>query len=132
MTLLSLDESRILTDWLRLLAQPQRLMILSALMDGTHAVSELETLTGIGQPTLSQHLGALRRAGFIESRRESRTIFYCMASTLDAARARTLLLTLRPGAPVPDTIGVQPSQPLLPTPPTSDARFARILRNNGR
>ena len=124
--LLPLEKSRELAEWLRILAQPQRLMILSALLDSTHAVSEIETMTGIGQPTLSQHLGALRRAGLIESQRESRAIHYCWADTSDARRARVLLMSLQPGALPPE----------LPAPvtetapgPAASARFARILHS---
>lgn len=129
MTLLALEESRNLAEWLRLLAQPQRLTILSALLDGPHAVSEIEAMTGIGQPTLSQHLGTLRRSGLIESQRESRAISYCMADTPDAARARMLLMTLRQdGQAVAPTATASlrraGSQPLS----QDGARFARIVR----
>lgn len=74
MSSLSFDMARQLVERLKLFAQPQRLMILDALLDGALAVSELESTTGIGQPTLSQQLGTLRRAGIIVPRRESRTI----------------------------------------------------------
>ncbi|MBF0863544.1 MAG: metalloregulator ArsR/SmtB family transcription factor [Gluconobacter potus] len=122
--LLPLEKSRELAEWLRILAQPQRLMILSALLDSTHAVSEIETMTGIGQPTLSQHLGALRRAGLIESQRESRAIHYCWTDTPDARRARALLMSLQPGALPPEL----PSPAPETTPgPAASARFARIL-----
>lgn len=124
--LLPLEKSRELAEWLRVLAQPQRLMLLSALLDSTHAVSELETMTGIGQPTLSQHLGALRRAGLIESQRESRAIHYCWADTPDARRARALLMSLQPGALPPEL--PNPVNTTDPTPGSAaSARFARIL-----
>lgn len=124
--LLPLEKGRELAEWLRILAQPQRLMILSALLDSTHAVSELETMTGIGQPTLSQHLGALRRAGLIESQRESRTIHYCWADTADARRARALLMSLQPGALPPELPSSATTTEAAPGPAAS-ARFARIL-----
>ncbi|GBR04848.1 MULTISPECIES: ArsR/SmtB family transcription factor [Gluconobacter] len=129
MTLLALEESRNLAEWLRLLAQPQRLMILSALLDGSHAVSEIETMTGIGQPTLSQHLGTLRRSGLIESQRESRAISYCMADTPDAARARMLIMTLRPdGLAVSPTATAPSRKPGAQRSSLEGARFARIVR----
>ncbi|GAP25260.1 ArsR/SmtB family transcription factor [Gluconobacter japonicus] len=129
MTLLALEESRNLAEWLRLLAQPQRLTILSALLDGPHAVSEIESMTGIGQPTLSQHLGTLRRSGLIESQRESRAISYCMADTPDAARARMLLMTLRPdGQAVAPSAAAPLRQASIQAASQDGARFARIIR----
>ncbi|GBR67099.1 ArsR/SmtB family transcription factor [Gluconobacter kanchanaburiensis] len=124
--LLPLEKSRELAEWLRVLAQPQRLMILSALLDSTHAVSELETMTGIGQPTLSQHLGALRRAGLIESQRESRAIHYCWSDGADARRARVLLMSLQPGA-LPPELPAPANTTDTPSAPAAAARFARIL-----
>lgn len=124
MTILPLERSRELAEWLRLLAQPQRLMILSVLLDNTYAVSEIETMTGIGQPTLSQHLGALRRAGIIESQRESRAIHYTWSDTPDARRARALFQSFQPGS-------AHPTQPIpraeAPAKPSASARFARVL-----
>ncbi|KXV22457.1 metalloregulator ArsR/SmtB family transcription factor [Gluconobacter japonicus] len=129
MTLLALEESRNLAEWLRLLAQPQRLTILSALLDGPHAVSEIESMTGIGQPTLSQHLGTLRRSGLIESQRESRAISYCMADTPDAARARMLLMTLRPdGQAVAPSAAAPLRKASIQAASQDGARFARIIR----
>jgi len=130
MTILTIDESRTLAEWLRLLAQPQRLMILSLLLDGSHAVSEIEAVTGIGQPTLSQHLGTLRRAGLIESRRESRTIHYGLAETTHAARARALILMMRNGAEIPHT--PSPPAPERPRRPAEGARFAQLLPRTPR
>nr|WP_242400940.1 ArsR family transcriptional regulator [Acetobacter okinawensis] len=71
-------------------------MILDALLEHSSlAVGELETCTGIGQPTLSQQLGALRRAEIVVPRRESRTIHYSLASEEEALRARALIGLLR-------------------------------------
>ncbi|GAA4484676.1 ArsR/SmtB family transcription factor [Gluconacetobacter asukensis] len=85
------DEARRVADRLKLFAQPQRLLILSRLLDGPRAVSVLEDETGIGQPVLSQQLGALRRAGIIRAERESRAIFYSFSDEGEARWARMLL-----------------------------------------
>lgn len=85
------DEARRVADRLKLFAQPQRLLILSRLLDGPRAVSVLEDETGIGQPVLSQQLGALRRAGIIRSDRESRAIFYSFSDEGEEGRVRMLL-----------------------------------------
>ncbi|ATJ90149.1 ArsR family transcriptional regulator [Acetobacter senegalensis] len=95
MSPLSLDEAKLLVERLKLFAQPQRLLILDALLTGPLAVSELESQTGIGQPTLSQQLGTLRRADIIVPRRESRTIYYSLASEDEVLRARALIGLLR-------------------------------------
>ncbi|MCX2560739.1 metalloregulator ArsR/SmtB family transcription factor [Acetobacter farinalis] len=91
MSSLSLAMAKQLVERLKLFAQPQRLMILDALLDGPLAVSELESRTGIGQPTLSQQLGTLRRASVILPRRESRAIYYSLANDDEMLRARALI-----------------------------------------
>lgn len=93
---MSLDEAKQLVEQLKLFAQPQRLMILDALLQhGALAVGELESKTGIGQPTLSQQLGTLRRSNLIVPRRESRTIYYSLQSEDEALRVRILIALLK-------------------------------------
>lgn len=64
---------------LKVYAQPQRLMILSRLIDGEHTVSEIDEATGIGQPALSQQLAELRRADIVKTRRASKLVYYRLA-----------------------------------------------------
>jgi DNA-binding transcriptional ArsR family regulator len=64
---------------LKIYAQPQRLMILSRLIDGEHTVSEIDEATGIGQPALSQQLAELRRAAVVKTRREAKQVYYRLA-----------------------------------------------------
>ncbi|WP_371420818.1 ArsR/SmtB family transcription factor [Tardiphaga sp.] len=64
---------------LKTYAQPQRLMILSRLVDGEHTVGEIEEATGIGQPALSQQLAELRRAEIVKTRRVSKLVYYRLA-----------------------------------------------------
>lgn len=64
---------------LKVYAQPQRLMILSRLLDGEHTVSEIDESTGIGQPALSQQLAELRRADVVKTRREAKLVYYRLA-----------------------------------------------------
>ncbi|WP_035724022.1 ArsR/SmtB family transcription factor [Fodinicurvata fenggangensis] len=61
---------------LKSLANPNRLMIVCTLLEGERSVAELENELGIHQPTLSQQLTALREAGLVQTRRESRHIYY--------------------------------------------------------
>ncbi len=73
----SADEA---TERLRVYAQPQRLMILSRLLEGEQTVSQIELATGITQPALSQQLAELRRAEIVTTRRASKQIYYSLAS----------------------------------------------------
>ena len=70
---------------LKVLGNPDRLMLLCQLTRGEYCVSDLETLLGIGQPTLSQQLGVLREERLVSTRREGKQIFYRIDS--DAALA---------------------------------------------
>jgi len=75
---------------LKVLANPDRMMLLCQLTQGEHCVSELEGVLGIQQPTLSQQLGVLREEQLVNTRREGKQIFYSIAS----AEAMTILQVL--------------------------------------
>lgn len=64
---------------LKLLGNEDRLMLLCQLSLQERTVGELESLTGIVQPTLSQQLGILRREGLVSTRREGKFIWYRLA-----------------------------------------------------
>lgn len=66
---------------MKVLSNPDRLLLLCQLMEGEKNVSELQELVGIGQPTLSQQLGVLRNEGLVSTRREGKNIYYSLAST---------------------------------------------------
>lgn len=68
-------------SFLKTMANERRLMILCHLVDGERSVSELEQLLDMRQPALSQQLARLREEGVVATRRESRTIYYRLAST---------------------------------------------------
>lgn len=65
---------------LKSLSHPDRLMLLCQLTQGEHCVSELEEKVGLGQPSLSQQLGILRKDGLVNTRREGKQIYYSVAS----------------------------------------------------
>lgn len=65
---------------LKVLANPDRLLLLCQLAQSEYCVSELEILTGIRQPTLSQQLTILREEALVNVRREGKQIFYSIAS----------------------------------------------------
>ena len=65
---------------MKVLSNPDRLLLLCQLTQGEQRVGELEALVGIGQPTLSQQLGVLREEGLVSTRREGKNIYYAVAS----------------------------------------------------
>ncbi|MBE1236175.1 winged helix-turn-helix transcriptional regulator [Phaeovibrio sulfidiphilus] len=65
--------------FLKLLAHPDRLMIVCTLCAGERSVRELEEGLGIRQPGLSQQIGELRKAGIITFRKEGRAVHYRLA-----------------------------------------------------
>ena len=64
---------------LKVLANPERLLLLCQLAQGELCVSELEEALDIRQPTLSQQLGVLRNEGVVNSRRQGKNIYYSVA-----------------------------------------------------
>lgn len=65
---------------LKALANPDRLLLLCQMTQGEFCVSELEEMTGIRQPTLSQQLTVLREEALVSTRREGKQIFYAIES----------------------------------------------------
>ncbi len=66
--------------FLKLLANPHRLMVLCHLIDCELSVSELNEHLPLSQSALSQHLAVLRHAGVVQTRRAHQVIFYSLAS----------------------------------------------------
>lgn len=64
---------------LELMANPRRLLILCRLAEGEASVTELQSVVGISQSALSQHLARLRAAGMVANRREAQSIYYHLA-----------------------------------------------------
>jgi len=79
------------STFLRKLANPDRLLVCCALVEGEHSVRKLEDLLGIRQPGLSQHLAELREAGLIAGRKEGKHVFYHLADP----RVATFIHALR-------------------------------------
>ena len=61
---------------LRALGNERRLMILCQLTEGERSVGEIQSLVGLSQSALSQHLAVLREEGVVATRREGQTIWY--------------------------------------------------------
>ena len=76
---------------LRVMAHPVRLMILEALADRSQCVKELNSLVGIVQPHLSQHVAALRKAELVDCHaRGTLHCYYLLRPTLVKRMIRLL------------------------------------------
>ena len=75
-----LENAKRASCFLKALAHENRLIILCCLADGEKNVSELEELLGIRQPSLSQQLARLRTDELVATRRDSKQIYYSLAS----------------------------------------------------
>ena len=78
---------------LKVLANPERLLLLCQMTQGEHAVSELAAATGVEQPTLSQQLTVLRLNGLVATRREGKQVYYSITSQ-KALQVMQVLYTL--------------------------------------
>ena len=75
---------------MKVLSNPDRLLLLCQLSQGEKRVGELEALVGVKQPTLSQQLGVLREEGLVSTRRESKHIYY----KIDSPAAEAVMAVL--------------------------------------
>lgn len=75
---------------LKLIANPSRLMVLCALVEGQRNVTELMEITGASQPLMSNHLAVLRKADIIDFQRDHRTLNYFLKDQ----RLKQVLATL--------------------------------------
>jgi len=79
-------ETDLVAKYFRGLGEPSRLRILQLLRDeGELSVGELVERLGLPQPQVSNHLACLRWCGFIEARREGRTVHNRIADPRVAA-----------------------------------------------
>jgi DNA-binding transcriptional ArsR family regulator len=78
--------------YFRAFGDPTRLHILELLAERELSVGEIVEQLGTSQPRTSAHLACLRWCGFVETRREHRTVYYRLAdertrAMLDLARS---------------------------------------------
>ena len=74
-----------LDERLRALAHPARRQIVRACLQHEHAAGELVALTGLPNPSVSEHLKVLRKTGLVEQSRDGR--FRRYRTDADALRA---------------------------------------------
>jgi DNA-binding transcriptional ArsR family regulator len=65
---------------MKVLSNPDRMLLLCELSAGERNVGELQEAVGIQQPTLSQQLAVLREEDLVATRREGKNIYYSIAS----------------------------------------------------
>ena len=67
------------SDLMKVLSSPKRLMILCQLVGAQRSVGELARLLDMRAAAVSQQLSLLRREDIVAARREGQTIFYSLA-----------------------------------------------------
>ena len=87
------ESAKLASDFLKTLANQNRLVILCALVDGEKNVTQLEEILNVRQPTLSQQLARLRADKMVETRRESKQVYYKL-SNYDAELILELIFEL--------------------------------------
>jgi DNA-binding transcriptional ArsR family regulator len=125
------EKAEAASSFMKSLANPNRLMIACALLDGERSVGDLETHLGLRQPSLSQQLAELRESGVVAARREAKQVFYRISDQ----RAVALLATLRqifcghmPGL----TSALPPSQAALTRKRFTEAAMFACVESGGR
>lgn len=83
-------QAEAVAEFMKSLANPNRLIITCALAEGERSVGDLEAALGFRQPSLSQQLAELRERGIVKARREAKQVFYRLADP----RVGVLLATL--------------------------------------
>jgi ArsR family transcriptional regulator, virulence genes transcriptional regulator len=77
-------------DFLAILGNSKRLVIMSHLLDGELSVGAIAERVSLSQSALSQHLAKLRSLDLVETRRDRQMIYYSCKSVA----VRRLFLTL--------------------------------------
>lgn len=66
-------------DLLKVMAHPERLMVLCQLIQGEIGVGQLQQSSALSQSAFSQHLTVLRKHNLIQARKASQQVFYSLA-----------------------------------------------------
>lgn len=69
-------KSESVSNVLKVLAHPSRLLLLCSLADGEKTVGELEDASGASQSAVSQFLKAMKLEGLVDSRRDGQYVRY--------------------------------------------------------
>ncbi|GAA1286426.1 metalloregulator ArsR/SmtB family transcription factor [Saccharothrix xinjiangensis] len=74
------EQVHLAAESFRLLADPTRIKVLWALLQGESSVACLAELAGAAPTAVSQHLAKLRLAGLVKGRREGTFVYYSAAN----------------------------------------------------
>ena len=72
-------DAREMADYLKLLAHPERLLMLCQMDEREVSVGELTELSGLSQSAVSQHLARFRDQGIVSARSEAQTRYYSLS-----------------------------------------------------
>ncbi len=86
---------------LRIIAHPVRIQILEELEEGVKCVSDFEEAMEISQPNVSQHLGLLRRCGFIDYYMDGRLRCYFLVDPMVPDLLKILRKEYKDSLPAP-------------------------------
>lgn len=75
------EQAHLAAETFRMLADPTRIKLLSALMQEERSVTTLAELAGVRPAAASQHLAKLRLAGLVRGRREGTFVYYSAADS---------------------------------------------------
>ncbi|MGF1762712.1 ArsR/SmtB family transcription factor [Aliivibrio kagoshimensis] len=73
------DKAAEVVDWLKVIAHPERMMVLCHLIHGEQALKDLKSHSSLSQSALSQHLGILKEHKLVSFRKESQSVFYSLS-----------------------------------------------------
>ncbi len=102
------------SNLLAAMANAKRMLILEIISREEISVGPLAVMAGLSQSALSQHLGRLRSAKLVQTRRDAQTVFY----KCDSDAVRRMLHTLS------EIFGAGPPQTSVPSLP--DNRSVRV------
>lgn len=75
------EQAHLAAETFRMLADPTRIKLLWALLQGESSVTCLAELAGVSPTSVSQHLAKMRLAGLVRGRRDGTFIYYSAANT---------------------------------------------------
>ena len=78
------------SELLKAMSNPHRLLVLCQLASGEKSVGQLESVVGLKQSALSQHLARLRRDRLVQARRSAQNVYY----SLEGEEAQAIIETL--------------------------------------
>lgn len=87
---------------LKALADENRVRILTALVPKELCVCQIVELLGLAPSTVSKHMAILKQARLVDSRKDGRWMFYCLAkddTTVEAEEMTSLVCRLFAGDP---------------------------------